>query len=121
MPECVCLRMYVQSERSREDDECDGDGDGENGSLEALRQPKQAGLANWIFENNKQTANGNLPCTPFVTRKDARPRFCNPSSLSSHSLICSLTPTHTEVHGRIRRQAEEQICTPTPTHLRAKK
>lgn len=28
---------------------------------------------------------------PSVTPKDTRPRFCNPSSLSSHSLIYSLT------------------------------
>lgn len=43
------------------------------------------------IQNNKQTANSNLPCTPLVTPKDTRPRFCNPSSLCSHSYLRSHT------------------------------
>lgn len=46
------------------------------------------------FRNNRQTANSNLPCTPLLTPKDTRPRFCNPSSLSSHSYLHVHTYRH---------------------------
>ena len=50
-----------------------------------------------------------------MTPKDTRPRFCNPSSLSSHSVIYSFARTDMKVHSLICKPAEEQICTPTHT------
>lgn len=88
----------------------------ENNSLLAYSSQSRQNRPITIW-NNRHTANSNLPCTPSVTPKDTRPRFCNPSSLSSHSLIYSFTPTYTGWRSRIRKSAREQICTPTHTSV----
>lgn len=88
----------------------------ENNSLLAYSSQSRQNRPITIW-NNRHTANSNLPCTPSVTPKDTRPRFCNPSSLSSHSLIYSFTPTYTAWRSRIRKSAREQICTPTHTSV----
>lgn len=85
----------------------DEDGEEQPASIMAAK----AGRSGQLEFSNRQTASSNLPCTPLVTHKDTRPRFYNPSYLSSHSLICS----HTYTHYSIRKPAAEQICTPTHT------
>lgn len=67
------------------------DGKQQHGSVMETKSPQEWPIR---IQSNRQTANSNLPCRPLVTPKDTRPRFCNPSSLNSHLLICSLTPAH---------------------------